>query len=200
MYEKEFVSSLTPKQLHYLKNARVGVIGGGVIVELLQRWYFKEIRVLDVVVELNHIYMDTFFKKEDLGRFATYKPLTEKICIKVRKMPDTVDEFKHELRGVDLVIGFCNQRRAAIATRELGIPFITAGLITTFLPDGMRFEEVDIPDPIILNPSLTSMMRSIQSFEAVKLLTGIGHPLFAPDAIKIDLLNYELKRVRLDHI
>ncbi|MHC1566149.1 MAG: hypothetical protein ACXQS6_07570 [Candidatus Syntropharchaeales archaeon] len=198
MYEKEFVSSLSPKQLHYLKNARIGVVGGGVIVELLQRWHFKEIRVLDMVVQLNHIYMDPFFKKEDLGKFATYKPLTDNICIKVSGIPETVDELKHELRSIDIVIGFCNQKHTAIASRELGVPFITSGLITTFLPDGMTFEEANLPDPIMLNPSLTSMMRSIQSFEAVKLLTGIGNPVFAPNAIKIDLLNYQLKRVRLD--
>ncbi|HDM36437.1 MAG TPA: hypothetical protein ENG09_04200 [Candidatus Syntrophoarchaeum butanivorans] len=200
MYEKEFISSLTPKQLHYLKNARVGVVGGGVIVELLQRWHFKEIRVLDVVVQLNHLYMDPFFKKEDVGRFATYEPLTEDICIKVSEMPESIDGFKYELRGVDLVIGFCDQKTVAVAARELGVPFISSGLITTFLPDGLRFEETSIPDPIILNPSLTSMMRSIQSFEAVKLLTGIGYPLFAPEAIKIDLLNYELKRVRVGRL
>ena len=169
-------------------------------MELLQRWHFKEIRVLDVVVQLNHLYMDPFFKKEDVGRFATYEPLTEDICIKVSEMPESIDGFKYELRGVDLVIGFCDQKTVAVAARELGVPFISSGLITTFLPDGLRFEETNIPDPIILNPSLTSMMRSIQSFEAVKLLTGIGYPLFAPEAIKIDLLNYELKRVRVGRL
>ena len=198
MYEKELVTSLTSKQLHYLKNARIGVVGGGIIVELLQRWHFKEIRVLDATVQLNHLYMDPFFKKKDVGKFATYEPLTDKICIKTSEIPGTVDEFKYELRSIDVVIGFCNQKTAAIAARELGVPFITSGLITTFPPDSMRFEDANIPDPIMLNPSHTSMTRAIQSFEAVKLLTGIGRPLFAPDAIKIDLLNYELKRVRLD--
>ncbi|MDY6958154.1 MAG: hypothetical protein SVK08_03250 [Halobacteriota archaeon] len=109
---------------------------------------------------------------------------------------NSIDEVKSHFKGVDVVIGSVNQEIVAKAAEELGAFYITSDVVTTILPDGIRFDELLIPK-IELNPSLDAAIRSVQSFEAVKLLTGKADPVFAPDAIKLDLIDYSIKRVTL---
>ncbi|MHC1587148.1 MAG: hypothetical protein ACXQTX_01470, partial [Candidatus Syntropharchaeia archaeon] len=58
-------------------------------------------------------------------------------------------------------------------------------------------EELEIQPLKTPNVSLVNMIRSIQSFEAVKLFSGMGTLIFPPYALKVDILNMEIKRVRL---
>ena len=148
-------------KLEYLDKAKVGVVGGGILVGLLRDWGFGKVIVLQ---------------------------------------PDSysVDEVKSRFKGVDVVIGCLNQENVAKASEELGAFYITGDVVTTILPDGIRFDELSIPE-IELNASLDAVIRSVQSFEAVKLLTGIADPVFAPDAINVDLIDYSFKRVTLEN-
>lgn len=108
----------------------------------------------------------------------------------------SVGEVKSQFKGVDVIIGSVNQEVVVKASEELGAFYITNDIVTTILPDGLRFDELSIPERES-NPSLDAAIRAVQSFEAVKLLTGIADPIFAPDAIEVDISNYLLKRVKL---
>jgi len=187
---------VSPDLRCYLKKAKVGVIGGDIIVELLQRWCFKEIRVLEEKTEVYQTNIDPFYKKSHVGMYPTYTPFNNTRIV-THPLPTTVSEFKSKLKGVDVVIGCRPGKKAAIAAREIGIPYITGDLITTVLPDGIPIEELEIQPLKTPNVSLVNMIRSIQSFEAVKLFSGMGTLIFPPYALKVDILNMEIKRVRL---
>ena len=73
------------------------------------------------------------------------------------------------------------------AASELGVPFITYPVITTILPDGISFDEIEFPDsrtqPQTTSPPLDSIARALQLVEMLKLFSGVGEPLFAPRAL-----------------
>ena len=96
-------------------------------------------------------------------------------------------ELKQLLKGTDVVIGgygYGEQREVARAASELGIPFITYPVITTILPDGITFDEIEFPDsrtqPQTTSHLLDSIARSLQLVEMLRLFSGVGELLFAP--------------------
>jgi len=119
-------------------------------------------------------------------------------------------ELKQLLKGTDVVIGgygYGEQREVARAASELGIPFITYPVITTILPDGITFDEIEFPDPRTqpqtqtTSPPLDSIARALQLVEMLKLFSGVGEPLFAPRALVLypdaDSRDLRLKSVEL---
>ena len=97
-------------------------------------------------------------------------------------------ELKQLLKGTDVVIGgygYGEQREVARAASELGIPFITYPVITTILPDGISFDEIEFPDPQTqtTSPLLDLIARALQLVEMLRLFSGVGEPLFAPRAL-----------------
>jgi len=97
-------------------------------------------------------------------------------------------ELKQLLKGTDVVIGgygYGEQREVARAASELGIPFITYPVITTILPDGISFDEIEFPDSRMqtTSPLLDSIARALQLVEMLRLFSGVGEPLFAPRAL-----------------
>ncbi len=110
-------------------------------------------------------------------------------------------DFKRLLRGTDVVIGgysYAEQSRVANAASELGMPFITYPVITTVLPDGIPFDELEFPE-VALSPVSNLLVRAFQIVELLKLFGGT--PLFPPDALVVylehDTLDLRLDRVRL---
>jgi hypothetical protein len=75
----------------------------------------------------------------------------------------------------------------AIAASELGMPFITYPVITTILPDGMSFKEVEFPvSTMSMGDTIPDILiRTLQVLELIKLFTGIGEPLFPPQALEL---------------
>jgi len=97
-------------------------------------------------------------------------------------------ELKQLLKGTDVVIGgygYGEQREVARVASELGIPFITYPVITTILPDGISFDEIEFPDSRMqtTSPLLDSIARALQLVEMLRLFSGVGEPLFAPRAL-----------------
>ncbi|MCD6203986.1 MAG: hypothetical protein J7I99_06515 [Methanophagales archaeon] len=97
-------------------------------------------------------------------------------------------ELKQLLKGTDVVIGgygYGEQREVARAASELGIPFITYPVITTILPDGISFDEIEFPDSRTqtTSPLLDLIARALQLVEMLRLFSGVGEPLFAPRAL-----------------
>ncbi|MDY6966298.1 MAG: hypothetical protein SVM80_10090 [Halobacteriota archaeon] len=184
------------KYLDYLGRARVGVVGGGILIKMLQKWGFKEIVVLERNVQEEQLYMDPFYHESDLGSFPTYQTLL-KSEVTSYPLPDSIQGIKSKLKGIDIVIGCYEQEKAALASEELGAPFITSGIVCTVLPEGIKFSELLIPE-LKTNISLTTVIRAVQSLESVKVISGFGEPVFAPYGIEIDMINHQLKKIRLD--
>jgi len=99
-------------------------------------------------------------------------------------------ELKQLLKGTDVVIGgygYVEQREVARAASELGVPFITYPVITTILPDGISFDEIEFPvsqpQPQTTSHLLNSIARSLQLVEMLRLFSGVGELLFAPKAL-----------------
>jgi hypothetical protein len=140
--------------------------------------------------------------------------------IRVIENPVEKERLKKRLRGMDVVIGGYGheeQKDAARAASELGMPLITYPVITTILPYGISFEEIEFPsftdstfdtkplqglrgrgaEPHISN----TLIRTFQVIELIKLFTGSGEPYFPPNAVELDFdpltLDFEVKKLRL---
>ncbi len=122
----------------------------------------------------------------------------------VREIPASTNVgFKQLLKGTDVVIGgygYREQSEAAKAASELGIPFITYPVITTVLPDGIPFDELEFP-AYDVSPVLDLFVRAFQMIELLKLFGGMSTLHFAPDALSVhldpDTLDLKVKRVKL---
>ncbi|MHC1636415.1 MAG: hypothetical protein ACXQTS_07380 [Candidatus Methanospirareceae archaeon] len=199
----EELEGIGVEEREYLKKVKIRVLGGGIIVELLKRFGFKEIKVMESEIEDRLIYLDPFYNKEHINTLPKYSSIGN-TCISSFPMPDSVESFKRILRGGDVLIGSYSseeeQRKAAFAASELGMPFITYPIVTTILPDGIGFEELDFP-PYRLNPLSNIIIRSLQISELIKLFTGINKPFFPPNALEVEFdiakPNFKVKKIRL---
>lgn len=170
----------------YLGKSRIGVMCGGLVVKLLLGYGFGEIIILR-------------------GERCPFKDVDETWSderVRTSSLPGFISEIKSVLRGVDLIIGCCEQRRMAKAAEELGIPYITSGIVSTVLPDGIPFDRLNlvrIEDPDHMsNPSSKLMVQALQAYEAVKLLTGEGVPVFVPEGSEIDIQTGVVEKVSLE--
>lgn len=196
------IEGIPPEKLEYLSKVKICIVGsGGILVELLKRWNFKEIRVMEGEVAPEDVRLDPFYDEEMIGAVPKYAS-SEKTCVSTLLPPPSVDEFKLGLRCIDIVIGGYDEetlRLAATASRDMGIPLITWGYVTTLLPDGIPLEEIEFPEIKLESVSATFnvLVRALQCYEAVKLFTGVGEPVFPPEAVEVDALNLRLRKVRL---
>jgi hypothetical protein len=126
--------------------------------------------------------------------------------IRVIENPVEKERLKKRLKGMDVVIGGYGheeQKDAARAASDLGMPFITYPVITTILPDGISFEEIEFPSftDSTFDTISNTLIRTFQVIELIKLVTGIGEPYFPPNAVELDFdpltLDFKVKRIRL---
>ncbi len=125
-------------------------------------------------------------------------------------------DFKRAFIRTDAVLGgsdFQMQKISAEAASELGIPFVSWGVVTVILPDGFSFDEIEFETFLkelnalirfdTLRGVLNGVVRSLQSLEIFKLFAGLGEPAFAPQALvpSLSLSRFELsvkkRRLRL---
>jgi len=80
---------------------------------------------------------------------------------------------------------------------ELGVPFITGKVVTTILPDGYDYKELNLSrfEDILHNPDDAQILDLIHLAETINVLTDDREPIFAPKAIKIE--NKKLKEIDL---
>ena len=100
------------------------------------------------------------------------------------------EHLTRQLKGMDAVMGgygHGEQKEAARAASELGMPFITYPIITTILPDGISFEEIDLSfgTESMMDNSSDTLIRTLQVIELIKVFTGIGDPFFPLEALEL---------------
>lgn len=108
------------------------------------------------------------------------------------------------LKGADVVLGGCGvsaQIEVASAASELGMPFITYPVITTLVPDGITFDELEFPPAAQKDIISETLIRTLQVIELMKLVTGLGEPFFPPRAVELLFdplrLEFRVKKIRL---
>lgn len=171
-------------EIDYLSRFSIGVVGSRMIMELLWRIGIGCIRYVGDFITPNDVRLDVSLKKLEANDYDVVHPIEETNVI---SYPYTKDykEMRRQLRGVDVVIAHKHLEASARIAEELGVPFIP-NFITTFLPDGVSFFEVEKPK-IEFNPLSYALTCSIQACEILRLLTGYEMPVIAPKAIVVDL-------------
>ena len=183
-------------KIEYLSRFSIGVVGSRMIMELLWRMGIGCIRYIGDFVTPNDVRLDVTLRKLEANDYDVVHPIEETNII---SYPYTNDyrEMRKQLRGVDVIIAHRYLDVSARIAEELGVPFMP-NFITTFLPDGVSFFEVEKPR-IEFDPLSYALTCSVQACEILRLLTGYEMPVIAPKAMVVDLKfkNY-LKEIELE--
>ncbi len=179
-----WVDLIERHRVEYLGRFSVGVVGSRMMTELLWRIGVGCIRYVGDFITPNDVVMDVSLRMLDANDYDVIHPVGETNII---SYPFTEDygEMRKQLRGVDLIIAHRHLDVSARIAEELGVPFMP-NFITTFLPDGVSFFEVERPE-VEFDPLTYSLTCSIQACEVLRLLTGYEMPVIAPKAVLVDL-------------
>ncbi len=182
-------------KIEYLKRFSVAVIGSRMLLELLWRIGVGCVRYIGDFVTPVDARIDCTIKPLEANDYDVVHPVAETNVFSYLA-PESKKDFKRLLRGVDVVIAHKYIPIAAEIAEEIGAPFIP-DIITTFLPDGVSFFEVEYPS-IVYDPVSYAITCSVQAGEVLRILTGYELPVFAPEAYIVDLKskNY-LKKIEL---
>ena len=169
-------------KLDYLKRFSVGVIGSRMLVELLWRMGIGCIRYVSDFITPNDVILDVSLKPLEANDYDIVHPIGNTNIVSY--LYSNEEELKRQLKGVDVVIAHRHIERAAKIAEEIGAPFIP-NFVTTFLPDGVSFFDVERPH-IEFDPLSYSLTCTLQAWEILKLLTGYEMPIVAPKAMIVD--------------
>lgn len=171
-------------RIDYLSRFSIGVVGSRMIMELLWRMGVGCIRYIGDFITPNDVRIDVSIKPLEANDYDVVHPVADTNIISYPYVDD-YREMRKQLRGVDLVIAHKYLDNCARIAEELGVPFMP-NFVTTFLPDGVSFFEVEKPK-IEFDPLSYALTCSIQACEVLRLLTGYEMPVIAPKAIIVDL-------------
>ncbi len=179
------------EDIEYIKKFKVGVVGSRMIAELLYRMGIEHIHYIGDFITPNDFLLDVSIRPLEAN---SYDVPDARFCSYM--FTEDYKELKRQLRGADVIIAHKHMDLFSRIARDLGVPFMP-NFITTFLPDGISFMEVEIPK-IDYDPVSYSINCSIQACEVLRLLTGYEKPIIAPEACVVDLRmkNY-LRMIRL---
>ena len=189
------------EKIDYLRKFSVAVIGSRMVMELLWRSSVGCIRYIGDFVTPVDARLDVSIKPLEANDYDVVHPMSSDSCIISYPYPKDYRELKRQLKGIDVIVAHKHIATAAKIAEELGTPFIP-DIITTFLPDGVSFFEVEYPR-IEHDPISYALTCSIQAGEIIRIFTGYHLPAIAPTAYIIDtrIQNYlkkiELKRKKL---
>lgn len=186
------------EKIEYLRKFSVAVIGSRMLAEILWRCGVGCIRYIGDVITPMDVRIDPTYDYLDANDYDVMHPNPDS-CVISYPYPHDYKELKRQLRGIDVVVAHKYEDVAAKIAEELGVPFIPK-IITTFLPDGVSFFEVKMPQ-IEENPISYSITCSIQAGEIMRIFTGYELPVIAPEAYVVDLKSKSyLKKVELERI
>ncbi|HID43593.1 MAG TPA: hypothetical protein EYP30_07480 [Archaeoglobaceae archaeon] len=184
------------EKIDYLKKFSVGIIGSRMLMEILWRSGIGCIRYIGDYITPVDARIDASIKPLEANSYDVVHPMSHDTCIISYLYPGKHSELRKQLKGVDLVIAHKYLDEGARVAEELGSPFMP-DFITTFLPDGLSFFEIEYPS-IEHNPVSYSLTCSFQAGEVMNIFTGQNSPAIAPDAYIVDLKaeNY-IRKIRL---
>lgn len=184
------------EKIEYLQKFSVAVIGSRMLMELLWRSGVGCVRYIGDFVTPNDSRIDCTLHPLEANDYDVVHPMSSDSCVISYLYPEDYREFKRQLGGVDVIVAHKYIDTAARIAEEIGSPFIP-NIITTFLPDGIKFWEVQMPK-VKFDPISYSLTCSLQAGEILRIFTGYHMPTIAPDAYIVDTRSqYYLKRVKL---
>lgn len=192
------------EKIDYLRNFSVAVIGSRMLMELLWRSGVGCIRYIGDVVTPMDVRLDASIKPLEANDYDVVHPMSSDSCIISYPFPHDYKELRRQLKGIDVVVAHKHISMAAKVAEELGAPFIP-DIITTFLPDGVSFFEVEYPR-IDHDPISYALTCSVQAGEIIRIFTGYHLPVIAPEAYIVDtryqnyLRKIELRRKSADEL
>ncbi|HIW30360.1 MAG TPA: HesA/MoeB/ThiF family protein [Candidatus Luteococcus avicola] len=193
-----------------------GGLGAGAIPALVASGVGRVVLMDDDVLDLTNLNRQTLYTTDDLGaekverataRMAALSPSTRVEGLHRRLSADDADfvqDFDVVLDCTDMMAS-----RAAISAscRSAGVPWVWAavdgwrGVLSVFVPGGVQWEDVvgDASElgrrPQVLGAT-PAMLGAWQAAEAIKLLSGQGHPVSGRLAV-VDLLAGTVREVPL---
>ncbi len=187
------------EKIDYLKKFSVAVIGSRMLAEILWRCGVGCIRYIGDVVTPTDSRIDPTIRPLDANDYDVMHPMSSDSCVISYPYPHDYKELKKQLRGIDVIVAHKYESLAARIAEEIGVPFIPR-IITTFLPDGVSYFEVKIPE-VKENPIAYSITCSVQAGEIMRIFTGYELPVIAPEAYVVDLKTKSyLKKVELERV
>ncbi|MDI9643107.1 MAG: hypothetical protein QXQ38_07965 [Archaeoglobaceae archaeon] len=180
-----FWQSIMDKQkIDYLEKYSVAVVGSRMVVELLWRSGIGCIRYVSDFVSQLETLVDCTLDPMEANQYDIVNPKSDESCVISYLLPEDRSELKKIMKGVDMVVAHKNMLEISKIAEEIGIPFVP-DLVTTFLPDGVKYWEVEYPR-IDRDPISYTITCGLQALEIIKTLAGYK-PILAPEAILVDL-------------
>lgn len=170
----------------------VGVVRSRILVELLWRLGVGRIKYVSDFVTPNDVNLDVTLRPLDANDYDVLHPIGE---TKIYSYLYGHCDLKRALRGVDVVVAHKYLEESARVAEELGVPFLP-NFVSTFLPDGISFFEVERPE-VRFDPLSYAMTTVLQANEIRRMLVG-ELPILAPDALLVE--DGELRRVTLKRL
>lgn len=171
-------------KIDYLKKFSVGIVGSRLLLELLWRCGIGCIRYISDFVTTFEVSYDCSLDPLEANCYDIVHPKSDESCIISYLYPDSKSELRKLLRGVDLVMAHKHMAEVAEVAEELGVPFVP-DIVTIFLPDGVRFKEVEYPE-VARDPISYTLTCGLQAMEVMRMFAGLK-PLIAPEAMVVDL-------------
>ncbi len=184
------------EKIDYLRKFSVAVIGSRMLLELLWRSGVGCIRYISDFVTPVDTRLDCTINPLEANGYDVVHPMSSDSCVISYFYPDDENELRKLLRGIDVIVAHKYIEEVAEVAEKLGAPFIP-DIITTFLPDGVSFFEVEYPN-VKKDPVSYAITCSIQTGEVMRIFTGYHLPTIAPEAYIVDVRseNY-LKKITL---
>ncbi|MEM0214850.1 MAG: hypothetical protein QXU31_01775 [Archaeoglobaceae archaeon] len=177
-------SIMDEQKIDYLSKYSIAVVGSRMMLELLWRSGIGCIRyVSDFITPLDSL-IDCTINPGEANQYDVVNPKSDESCVISYLYPEDRGELRKILRGVDMIIAHKHIPVVAKVAEEIGVPFVP-DVVTTFLPDGVKFWEVEYP-VIERNPISYAITCGLQAMEVMKTLCGYK-PILAPDAILVDM-------------
>lgn len=185
------------EKLDYLKKLSVGVIGSRLLMELLWRSSIGCIRYIGDFITPMDSRVDASIKPLEANNYDVVHPMSNDTTILSYPYPEDYSQLRSQLKGVDVVIAHKHMEEGARIAEELGSPFIPE-IVTTFLPDGISFFDIDYPS-VKHDPISYGLTCSVQAGEVLRIFTGHCLPVIAPEAYVVDIRVQDyLQKIKLE--
>lgn len=172
------------QRIDYLSKYSIVVVGSRMMLEILWRSGIGCIRYVSDFVSQFDSLTDPTIDPLETNQYDVVNPKSDESCIISYLYPEDRSELRKIMRGADMVIAHKHIDEIARVAEEIGIPFVP-DIVTTFLPDGVKFWELEYPK-VERDPISYTLTCGLQAMEVMKALAGY-RPLLAPEAILVDL-------------
>ncbi len=172
------------QRIEYLGKYSIVVVGSRMMLEILWRSGIGCIRYVSDFVSQFDSLTDPTIDPLEANQYDVVNPKSDESCIISYLYPEDRSELRKIMRGADMVIAHKHIDEIARVAEEIGIPFVP-DIVTTFLPDGVKFWELEYPK-VERDPISYTLTCGLQAMEVMKALAGY-RPVLAPEAILVDL-------------